>query len=197
MRAWLSRSTAPHPSPGSQSGDECINNISSRLLSCSDRNHRPCWNGTPLLQQFKQVYLSKRKLFWWLIKCQPIVVCDRGGANLALVLLLATLNWDIPGPFMEMRHHQIMSWLLNSHQSLSVVLSKCDLCFLTFSQCAEFYNPGSCCGPFKLSDWKVLRAVSLSHPHSVKSIFGFYILRPLLDGPGMSKLVWYFYHGNF
>ena len=120
VRAWLSRSTAPHPSPGSQSGDECINNISSRLLSCSDRNHRPCWNGTPLLQQFKQVYLSKRKLFWWLIKCQPIVVCDRGGANLALVLLLATLNWDIPGPFMEMRHHQIMSWLLNSHPSLSL-----------------------------------------------------------------------------
>ena len=69
----------------------------------------------------------------------------------------------------------------------SIKQVKCDLCFLTSSQCAEFYNPGSCCGPFKLSDWKVLRAVSLSHPHSVKSIFGFYILRPLLDGPGLSK----------
>ena len=57
----------PGSSPGSQPGDECMNNISTRVLS-SDGNQRPYRNGylPSATIQTSSVNL-KENFFWWLM----------------------------------------------------------------------------------------------------------------------------------
>ena len=62
-------------------------------------------------------------------------------------------------------------YVLTPKQSpLSVVLSKCDLCFLTSSQCAEFYNPGLVADLLSCQIGKS-SALSLCPTHMVSRVF--------------------------